>query len=482
MRGDRGTGPGGHALGSAPVTAWDRRSPAAQAKTRAAALRTQVVDAVGPFSPFWRDRLRALGRTPSAVAAPEALAQVPAVGERDVCPDGDPAGAAALVLQAGERGWALHAEGPRLRRALSRRLLSPRGYAAVVEADTRPTSFVWAGLGLRFPVASTRADLDVVARCGARLWQVLGLGRADVVVSALPLLPSAEAQALELGALGAGSPLLAPGDDPDDVAAALRLVPATVLAVRTPSAALLLDDLDEAGAPLGELRTVLLVGAPDDVDRAEVREALDRAGVAGDCAVLGVHVPDGHRLAWGECRPSGGSAGLHTYPDLELVEVVDAETGEAGGDGVRELVLTQLGLRGTALLRWRTGDVVEGVATDACPACGRTVPRVLGLSRGALVPELALRGGAVAVDLRAVSAACVGAEDVADWRVQVRRSPRDGSEQLLVHVTPADGADPAAVGAALADAVRATAGTAPTQVVVTDDLPAGRDPGRVLLD
>jgi hypothetical protein len=469
------------------MASWDRRSPAAQDKQRAAAVRTQVVDAVAPFSPWWRARLQALGRTGAQVATPDALAALPAVGERDVCPDGDPAGAAGLVLQSGERGWALHAEGPQLRRALSRRLVAPGSYRAVVEADTRPTSFVWAGLALRFPVASTRSDLDVVARCGARLWQVLGLDRGDVVVSVLPLLPTAAAQALELGALGAGTPLLAPGDDPDAAAEALRLVPATVLALPAPDAARLLEDLDEAGAPLSALRTVLLVGAPSDAERDDVREALHHLGVDAGCAVLGVHVPDGHRLAWGECRQSGGTTGLHTYPDLELVDVVDPETGErpAGEAGAGELVLSQLGLRGTALLRWRTGDLVDEVTRQACPACGRTVPRVLGTRRTALVPTLGLRTGPTAVDLRAVAAALTGRPDLADWRAVVGTSARDGADQLLVHAAPAAGVDPSALAVGLAQAVRETAGLLPTQIVVQDEsaLPrlAGPHAGRVQL-
>ena len=464
------------------MSSWDRRPLAAQSKAAATALRTQVVDVVGPFSPFWRERLQTLGRTAASVATPDGLAQLPAVGERDVCPDGDPAGAAALVVQAGERGWALHAEGPVLRRGLVRRVLAPRSYAAVVEGDTRPTSFVWAGLAMRFPVASTRRDLDVVARCGARLWSVLGLTRADVVVSALPLLPSAEAQALSLGALGAGSPLLAPGDDPDAAAEALGLVPATVLAVRTDVAADLLDDLVEAGAELGALRTLLLVGAPDDDERAHARDALQRAGAA-DAAVLAVHVPDGHRLPWGECRESGGASGLHTYPDLELLDVVDPETGERGeGSGPRELVLTQLGLRGTALLRWRTADVVDEIALGACPGCGRTVPRVVGTQRAALVPLLSLRTGEQPVDLRAAAGALEGRPDLDDWRLVVRPGPRDGRDQLLVHVRPSGSASAREVVKAVNAAVRTAAGVAPTQVVVDDELPTeGRALGARLL-
>ena len=437
-------------------------------------MRQQVVDAVAPFSPWWKARLQALGRKASSVGTIEGLATLPAVGERDVCPDGDPRGMAALVLQGSESGFALHADGPVLRRALVSRLARPSSYRAIVEADTRPTSVVWAGLGMRYPVASTRSDLDLVARAGARLWQVLGLTRADVLVSALPTTPSAAGTALQLAALAAGSPFLAPGDDLDSVTDALRLVPATTLAVGAAQAAALLDDLDEAGAPLDALRTMLLVGGAYEDERAAVRDALARVGRA-DCVVLAVHAPDGHRLLWGECRESAGRTGLHTYPDLEVVQLVDAETGEAAlGTGSGELVVTQLGFRGSALLRWRTGDVADAVEEDACPSCGRTVPRVTGLRPAVLVAQLDLRGGARAVDLRGVSAALVGRADVRDWRVVVGRSSRDDADEVLLHVVPADDVDPAEIAVAIARDVRAAAGLLPTQVVIADDgeLPA----------
>lgn len=445
---------------------WDRRTAKQQKADLARALKAQVVHAVGPFSPYWKARFAALGTTAAAAATPAGLEALPAIGERDVCPDGDGAGAAALVLQSGEAGWAVHADGPRLRRAMVDRLVRPGSYRAVVEADTRTTSFVEAGLGVRFPVASTRSDLDVVARAGARLWRVLGLKRADVLVAGLPLARTASLQALELGALAAGSPALFPGDDVDDVARALALVPASVLALLPAEAARMVDDLDEAGAPLATVRTVLLVGAPSDDERAETAEALVRAGL--NPTVLAAHAPDGHRLLWGECRPG---AGLHTYPDLDVVHLVDPETGAPASEG--EVVVTQLGMRGTALLRWRTADLAEGVETDGCPSCHRRVPRVMGLERAALVPTLALRSGLRAVDLRGVTAALEGRADVVDWRVVIGPSARDGADELLVHLLPHRDEDPSDLAVGVARDVRAAAGLLPTQVVVDDVLPVG---------
>ena len=459
------------------MAAWDRRTPDQNNKQREAAVKSQVLDAVGPFSPWWRERFAALGRTPADAATIAGLRTLPAYGERDLCPEGDPAASAALVLQRDETGFARHAPGPALRKALALRLAAPGSYRRLLEADSRATSFVWAGLGVRFPVASTRSDLDVIARAGARLWAVLGLTGADLVVSALAGPPSAASQALTLAALASGTPAMAPGPELADLLAALSLLPATVLIVDAADAARLLDDLDEAGADLTALSTVLLVGGAAAAERAAVTDALARVGASAAVA-LAVHAPSGHRLLWAECRSGGAEAGLHTYPDLEVLDLIEAETGELRSDsmaGGGELVLTQLGLRGSALLRWRSGDLAQAIATDPCPSCSRAVPRVLGLARAALVPTLALRTGPQAVDLRGVSGALEGRADVAGWTVVVGPSPRDGADELLVFVVPAAGADPVEVAVGVARDVRTGSGLLPTQVVLSEagDLPAG---------
>lgn len=196
------------------MASWDRRAPAAYAKAREAAVRRQLSELVGPYSPYWREQIRERRRGRSPLEGMALLETLPAVGERDVCPDGDPAGAAGLVLQADETGFALSADGPVLRRALLRRVAARDSYRRIVETDTRPTSFAFAGLAFRFPVASTRADLDLVARAGARLWQVLGLTSADLLVAASPAAATVEHQALSYAALAAGSRLSSPGRPP----------------------------------------------------------------------------------------------------------------------------------------------------------------------------------------------------------------------------------------------------------------------------
>src|SRR4051812_23864737 len=366
---------------------------------------------------------------------------------------------ARLVVQATESGFALHATGPTLRRALWLRIARRDAYADVVTHDTKPTSYVWAGLGFRYPVASTRGDLDVVARAGARLWSVLGLSAGDALLSAVPTDMHTEHVALQLAAIAAGAPAVFAGAAPADVVAAARLAAPTVLAARSEQAVAAVQALSAAGL-LSSLRTMLLVGAPDDAERDQVAALVPEA-----VRVLAVHAPAGARVLWGECAEAGAGGGLHTYPDLEVVQLVDPESGEPSThDG--EVVLTQLGMYGSALLRWRTGDVTRTpVQTDPCPGCKRRVPRVTVSRRAALVLH---SPDGHALDLRAVGGALSGRPDLADWRVVVGPRSRDARRQVVVHLRPnVDDLAPAAVGAA--KDIRSVAGMLPTQIVVTTD-------------
>ena len=96
---------------------WDRRSSSAQATLRDRLVREQVRDVVAPFSPYWKERLGQIGLKAASITRLQDLDKIPAAGERDVCPNGDPSQAARLVVQASETGYALHAPGPALRKA-----------------------------------------------------------------------------------------------------------------------------------------------------------------------------------------------------------------------------------------------------------------------------------------------------------------------------------------------------------------------------
>lgn len=431
------------------MATWDRASAASIATLQGKALAEQVSARLARYQPYWRETVRGTGLRAAEVRTLGDLARIPPVGERDLCPDGDPSGGARLVLQPDEQGFALHADDREFRRAVRQRLTSPAAYRRTVDDATRPIAYHEGGLAIRFPIASTRADLDLVARAGARMWQVLGLAAADVLVSAVPAGGGdLTAFALPYAAIGAGAPAL--HADPQQAARALATLPATVVAVPDAAALEVLVDACRRGR-LPPTVTTLLVTADD-------------AGVADlvpGIRVLRVWGPGEARWLWAQCA---ASSGFHTYPDLEIVEALDPATGERATTG--ELTVTQLGTRGSALVRWRTA-AVGAVAADGCPHCGRTVPLVSAdTAPAALVTAAEVASETVVLDLRAVAGALSGRPDLAGWVVGRRPPPDGGPPLVVVRVAVADGVGSTdAVLAARAD-IEAAAGHGPTQMVL----------------
>jgi hypothetical protein len=460
------------------VTAWDQHTEQSLRTLQNALLREQIRGSIAPYSPLWRRRFAELTRNPNGLKSVEDLASVPAMGERDVSPIGDPVGMSALVLQAGEGGFVQPLSAPKGRGGSHSTFSRRDARRGALDPAARSATFVFSGVGFRYPIASTRNDVALVGRAGVRLWSVLGLTSDDVLLSAVQPGATTEHVALEYAALASGAPALCPGSDAASLTATARLVPPTVFAVPTATAPQILSGLSD----LGTVRTLLLVGAPTDAERVAAAHAFSRAGGSSDTAILAVHAPAGARVLWGECQQSRGSTGLHTYPDLDLVQVIDPATGDASTTG-GELVLTQLGLRGSALLRWRTGDLVSAVSSDPCPSCGRRVPRAEGLRRGALVTRFE---SGRAVDLRSVAKVLVGRDDVRDWRLVVGRRSRDGVRSIVIHFEATNPYDPATPIGVATD-VRHVTGSLPTQLVAStrDELAAlGSGPisPRILLD
>src|SRR5262249_21358278 len=88
------------------------------------------------------------------------------------------------------------------------------------------------------------------------------------------------------------------------------------------------------------------------------------------------------KLAWAECpfphnHPSGG---YRFYPDIAIIKIINPQSAEILPPGQPgEIVFTPLEARGTVVLRYRPGDVIDGGLTyEPCPYCGRSLPRLVG--------------------------------------------------------------------------------------------------------
>ena len=146
-----------------------------------------------------------------------------------------------------------------------------------------------------------------------------------------------------------------------------------------------LQERGENPAELG-VDKLICIGEPirnEDLSLSPLGNALHDCWSA---QVLGTYASTEMATAFADCRAGCGG---HLLPELVIVEIIDdlgnpAVSGEAG-----EVVVTPLGIEGTPLLRYRTGDIAR-LHSEPCD-CGRQTPR-LGPILGRRAQMLKCRG------------------------------------------------------------------------------------------
>lgn len=395
---------------------WDHRSPEEHDRIQDLVLQRWLPSAV-TFSDYWSSRVRELGLQAEQLTTHDDLRRFAPVRDREVSWAGGEGGPALLMRPTEEQVKARASAGVLTRMSRAIRRDPVLGKRQTLLEEYKPIHAHRGGADDDMAVAYTRSDLDRLHLCGARAARVLGLDDADYLVSAVPAGPRLAFWGVYHLALGASMLALHPrghGDDLDRCTSAFGLVPATVVAVPLDEAADLAIALADAGQSVSRIRTVLTVGAPPDDDtRARIRDAWRGAGAAEDVVVRALFAPSEGRALWAERRD--GPNGLVTYPDLEIVEVVDPLTGQPT-DGPGDLTITSLGWHGTALLRYQTGVYVDGLAQGDGPArvSGQVVPGAWQLPFR--TPDLGVRH----LDLRAAGAVLNAAPNVHAWRVELR--------------------------------------------------------------
>jgi phenylacetate-CoA ligase len=209
-----------------------------------------------------------------------------------------------------------------------------------------------------------------------------------------------------------------------------------------------------------------------DSSREKVAELLEEMG-AVDPVVTGAFGATEMKYAWGDCGAEESEDRFyHTYPDMEIIEVVDSETGQPLGEGeTGELVVTNLDARGSVVLRYRTGDILAGgYMNERCPCCGRTMPRIsCNISRRAPAKEFALakvKGNLI--DLNAFSTILKNNVDVLQWLVEIRKKDDDpeGIDEVWIYVCPTSVGEVSGLGDRISASVRTSLEFKPDRVIL----------------
>jgi len=177
-------------------------------------------------------------------------------------------------------------------------------------------------------------------------------------------------------------------------------------------------------AELG-VEKLICIGEPvrnEDLGLSALGAALQQLWQA---QVLGTYASTELAAAFADC-PAG--CGGHLQPELVVIEIVDEQGTPVAAGEAGEVVVTPLGIEGTPLLRYRSGDIAR-LHVEPC-SCGRRTPR-LGPILGRKAQMLKVRG--TTLFPAAISAVLQGIEGVRGHYLEVLQD-FDLSDRLRVVV------------------------------------------------
>ena len=429
---------------------WDRLTISEQRRIQNDKLHRFLTDVIAPFSPYYRKLFAEHKIDPRRVRTVEDLRQLPFTSKADLLPTSEqPEKFREFIIT------------PELS-VLKRRLRVVvealwRGRSAVerrFEREFRPI-FLTATTGRSsMPVAFAYTDHDMcnLRTSGARLIQTFDATTTMRGVNMFPYAPHLAFWQVVLAGLEYGMLLVSSGGGKvmgtdGNIGLIDKIKPEALIGIPT-FVYHVIREAHAQGRKWPQVTHIVLGGerSPQGIRRKMVK-LLQEMG-AGEVRACGTYGFTEARMAWGECpTPPGEYSGYHLFPDLGIFEVIDPATGEVRGEGEPgELVYTPLDARGTVVLRYRTGDYVDGGVTwEPCPYCGRTVPRIVGkIGRASNTKELQfgkLKGTLVNFDN--LQQILDDTTEIGEWQLEIRKAKDDPHDvdELILHLAPANGAN-----------------------------------------
>ncbi|MBS3977915.1 MAG: hypothetical protein KGZ75_14525 [Syntrophomonadaceae bacterium] len=219
-------------------------------------------------------------------------------------------------------------------------------------------------------------DVDQLREAGLHLLNVLGLTQDDTMVNAMPYLPNLCFWQIYYATVSMGATALQTGGGrilgAEKIIAALESMEASTLFSTPGYAEYLLQSAIQHQIKLPHLQNIIVGYTPAPLPVVSRLEML--AGMAGSLSakVKRIYFLNEAKVAWPECSPGSG---YHFYPDHSLLEALELASDERKRS---ELVLTNLDVKGSCVVRFRTGDLIDGITFDTCPNCNRRLPRLVG--------------------------------------------------------------------------------------------------------
>jgi phenylacetate-CoA ligase len=433
-------------------TCWHKLPRQTLRELQAKQLRAYLRDVVLPFHSHYRDLFRRHGLDWRAIETLDDLHKIPFTSKKDL--SGGAEKTREFVIAPDPKQLARRPSSilrglvsgvSRTRRHLDREF-RPIFMTSTTGRSADPVPFVY-----------TAHDLALLRTAGFRLMQLAGGESSDRMLNMFPFAPHLAFWQTHYAGTAFGVFMLSSGGGKtvgtDGNIRMLRKLNPDVLIGMPTFVYHVLREAALDGVRCDKLRGIVLGGekVPQGL-RRKLRECASQLG-AQDINVISTYGFTEAKMAWCECLfPVGAEpSGYHLYPDMGIVEVVDPETGARREDGrPGEIVYTSLDSRGSVVLRYRTGDIIEGgLSYEPCPYCGRIMPRLLGrISRRSDFREMQLdKVKGTLVDLNELEHVLDDMPRVGSWQIELCKANDDPMEvdELVLHVCLADGGEQSSI-------------------------------------
>ena len=432
---------------------WQKLPEAALRRLQAEKLRHYLRSTVLPFSAHYRQLFGDAGLSADSIRTLDDLQRIPFTTKSD------------LLNTAAQpqrfKDFILVPDPAILQRrpeTIARALLRGREHVKQkFESEFRPIfmTFTTGRSADPTPFFYTQRDLDHLAMAGGRLVEICAAKREERLFNTFPFSPHLAFWLAHYAGTDGGLLTLSSGGGKvmgteGTIRHLRKFNPEAILGIPT-FIYHLLHQAAEQGVHCENLRRIVLGGEKVSAGlRVKLRDLARELG-AGDVQVLATYGFTEAKQAWVECPfPHGSpSAGYHLYPDLGIVELIDPATGNTVPPGhPGEIVFTPLDARGSVVLRYRTGDFIDGGLTyEPCPHCGRTLPRLVGnIARRSEVKEMNLdKLKGTLVDFNELEHVLDDAPHIGTWQVELRKVNDDPLEldELILHVQKINGTNEA---------------------------------------
>lgn len=407
---------------------------------------------VYPYSPYYRRLFDEHDINPDSIRRLEDLRRIPFTTKADIVPSKDnPDRYRDIVLQPSPKQLredltltekiALWAKSKIFVRSIQDQLLDeylPIHLTFTTGRTSLPTPFVY-----------TARDMQLLKEAGRRLFSLVGLERThDRGLNAMPFAPHLAFWQVQQAAAAVGLLVLhSGGGRVIGSEALLRLGERTAptFLVGTPGYIMHLAHLaEELGIRITKVRKIILGAERVGPEyKAKLRGQMAKIG-SPNVQIHNVYGFTEAKRAWMETADAADSR-FATYPDMEIFEIVDPDSGEPVPEGESgEVVYTQISGAGSVVLRYRTGDRVrEGLVYDRCPHTGLILPLLgTGLYR---VSEIKKVKGTL-VDFNEMFAFFNGRAELLDWQLVLHKpaGQEHGRDHITLRVSLCDAIEPAA--------------------------------------